>query len=92
METETVTITWKKVTGRHDLPRDGREFLVLWKGRMSLAQFDEEEGIFYIVWDPADCAPMGVDQHREGKFNYWADMPDYPLEYRGDYLKKDKEG
>lgn len=73
---------WIKVNSRHDLPRNGQEFLAIWKGRKCLAQHDEEEDRFYISWAVADSpSSMYVPQDREGKFNYWMPLPDYPEDW-----------
>ena len=54
---------WIKIDSSHELPRDGSNFLALWKGRVSLCQFDSDEGRFYIMFDPADnCQPMQISQ------------------------------
>lgn len=64
---------WNEVTNIVDLPKD-RSFLAMWKGTVCLTNFDEEEGRFYIIWDPTDW-PMRVEQTRESKFNFWMELP-----------------
>lgn len=56
------------------LPKD-RQFLALWKGGICLAEYDEEEGRFYICMFPASIAGiMRVSQERENKFTHWCEL------------------
>ncbi len=64
-----------------ELPKDGRDFLALWKGRICIAAFDEDMGRFYICFDPISGVSCRVSQDRERKFTHWA-----KLEYPEDYL------
>jgi hypothetical protein len=73
---------WKEVNSIYDLPKD-RCFLVMWKGRVCLCNYDEEEGRFYIIWDPTDW-PMRVEQTRESKFHFWMELPSE--KYKGDFI------
>ncbi len=67
---------------RHEMPMDGSTFISLWKGRISLTQFDEEEGRFYIIWFPAEYpASARIEQEREDKFTHWMKLPGLPEDY-----------
>jgi hypothetical protein len=72
---------WIKVENSHELPRNGDIFLAIWKGRISMCQFDQEEGRFYIMFEPADYSQSWcIDQSRENKFTHWMSLPEKPKE------------
>ena len=50
-------------------------FLALWKGAICLAEYDDEEGRFYIAMMPAGMAGiMKVEQERERKFTHFCEL------------------
>lgn len=58
-------------------------FLAIWRGRICLTQFEEDEYRYYIISDPAiypQC--QAVDHDRFGKFDYWMPLPEMPEEYK----------
>lgn len=75
-----VKLNWKKVKFRSDLPKDGHTFLCLWKGRISLCQYDEEEKAFYLIYDPAEQGSFRLAQERESKISHIITL-DYPNSY-----------
>lgn len=77
-------MNWIKVNNpRLDMPIDGRPFISLWKGRISLTQFDLDEHRFYIMFDPAEYSQAWqIPQERENKFTDWMELPDYPQDFK----------
>lgn len=76
---------WIKVDKKSDMPMDGTVFLSLWKGRISITSFDEDEGRFYIMFDPSEYSQsMEVPSHRQNKFTHWMPLPDKPEDYGTD--------
>ncbi len=72
---------WLPVRDHRDLPKD-RVFISLWKGRISLTEYDEDEDKFYIVFDPAQYEySMPLDTDRIGKFTHWMELPNIPEDY-----------
>ena len=72
---------WIKIQNRElarqELPKD-RSFLVMWKGRISICQFDKDEDSFFISFDPGVYeASWKISLDRERKFQYWAEL-EYP--------------
>jgi hypothetical protein len=63
---------------QYNIPRDGTIFLTFFKGRVCMAQFDEEEGRFYIICDPTDSQCWRLNQEREHKFTHWMPLPAAP--------------
>lgn len=68
---------WIKIQNREnaraELPLD-RQFFALWKGHVSLAQYDEEDDCFYVCFSPAEYeSPWKISPERENKFEYWAE-------------------
>lgn len=65
---------------RDELPKDN-QFLAIWKGVPCIAQYDEDEKIFYISFHPADYeGTMSIPNERENKFTHWA-LIEYPEDY-----------
>lgn len=79
---ELLNNKWNKVefSGNYPhIPRDESIFLVIWKGRISLAQYCKEEGRFFISFAPAEYEwSVKLDQDRENKFTYWMPLPEAP--------------
>lgn len=77
-------MNWNKIefSGNYPhIPRDGSNFLAIWKGRICICQYDEEEGRFFICFDPGDyCSTMKVSQDRENKFSHWQPLPGAPID------------
>ena len=78
-------LDWKKIESRSDLPKDGNTFLCLWKGRVSLCQYDCEENSYYLIYDPANHGNFKLDQERENKITHIIIL-DYPDSYPDDYV------
>lgn len=74
-------IEWKRLNSLDELPRDGSRFLALYKGLISIAQYDEEEKVFYVSFAPAEYSDF---QARIHKFEYWCEL-DYPAAYPEDW-------
>jgi|FreactcultuFSWF8_1027224.scaffolds.fasta_scaffold07004_2 hypothetical protein len=73
---------WNTIENSAALPRDGRPFISLWKGRISLTQYDTEEGRFYIMFDLAEYSQSWcIPQDRENKFTHWMELPNMPEDY-----------
>lgn len=73
---------WIKVKHISELPRDGREFIALWKGRVSWAQYCPEEQRFFVIWDPAYTSGISpLSQDREHKLTHYMNIPDMPNDY-----------
>jgi hypothetical protein len=67
---------WIKVNDYNDLPKNEKPFLVMWKGRVCLAQYDIEDLSFYLAFDPAIYdGTVKVDLNHAGKFKYWMELP-----------------
>lgn len=71
---------WIKINdSRLEIPRDGSEFLAIWKGIVCIAQFDEDEGRYYITFQPAVYPGNSrIPQEREVKFTHWMPLPETP--------------
>ncbi len=75
-------LPWIKVDDQHGLPRDGKECIALWKGRLCIAQCDTDENRFYICFGPADGSSWQIAQDREHKFTHYLLVDDlYPEDY-----------
>lgn len=73
-------MNWIKVQSRHLLPKD-KPFFAIWKGAFCIAQFDEDEGRFYMCHNPAyQAGIMRVALEREEKFSHYC-LIDYPQDY-----------
>jgi hypothetical protein len=72
---------WKPVIHRIDMPMDGTVFLAIWKGRISMCQFDGESN-FYIIFEPGNYSQcMKIDRDRENKFSHWMPLPPCPKDF-----------
>ena len=74
-------MSWIKIENSHQLPRNGEQFLALWKGKISLCQFDIDEDRFYIQFDPVELPSFQLPQSRENKFTHWMRLPSIPKDY-----------
>lgn len=84
LKTKVTKDGWNAIEHRVQLPKD-RIILTMWKGRISLSKYDEDEGRWFIIWDPVEYVPMMLPQERENKFTHWMDLPKEP-EYPEDYI------
>ena len=77
-------MNWIKVTNpRLEVPRDESAFLAIWKGRICIAQFSEDEWCYFISWFPAEIpSTVNLNQHDEARFEYWMPLPEWPEEYK----------
>jgi hypothetical protein len=75
-------VNWINIKTSSQLPRNGRVFLSLWKGRICLTQYDEDESRFYIMFDPADYSQSWqITPERENKFTHYMELPELPIDY-----------
>ena len=73
---------WIKIEHPSELPKDGREFIALWKGRVCWAQYCTEENRFFLIYDPAYCTGLSpLPQDREHKFTHYMEIPSDPEDY-----------
>lgn len=73
-------IEWKKIHSRNDMPFD-RQFLVLWRGVIHIAEYDDEYNQFWIASQPSMNPGFAiVSKERENKFTHWADL-NLPSDY-----------
>ncbi len=73
---------WNKVTRREDMPMDGRVFIALWKGRISLTSYCDVDEAFFIIFNPAEYENCWqIDRERESKFSHWMLLPPLPEDY-----------
>ena len=58
-------------------------FLVYLKGRVALAEYNEEDNTFYTCWDtiPDGWGIWAVPKERENKFTHWMPLPPEPEDY-----------
>lgn len=77
-------LKWTKVTSTDQLIRTGQTFLVLYKGRISLAEFNEEKNHFTVCFDPEEgCYVISGDRLR--KFTHLISLS-YPDAYPQDFV------
>ncbi len=75
---------WIAIESSHELPRDGSEFLAIWKGIISLCQYDMDDCRFFIAFQPAIYnGIMMMPQDRENKFTHWMPLPELPEDTYG---------
>lgn len=67
---------WNKVS-EVPMPKDGRDFLAAYKGRVVFMQYDEG---YCMVYSPGDGDSMGISSVKLNKIKYWADLPELPKE------------
>lgn len=72
-------INWIPVITRNFMPMDGSNFLSIWKGRICLTKYDEEENSFWICMD-ADRFTAIIGPERENKFTHWMPLPHNPFD------------
>lgn len=78
-------IQWKEINSPDELPRDEKSFLAIWKGRICIAQYDEDKNCFFISFDPSDIVhSWEIAKDRERKFTHICILtPDaYPEDLR----------
>lgn len=69
---------WIEVKQDNDLPRDGRPFLAVWKGRICFAQYDDEDRKFFLSYEPSWTGIFSIGHDRIHKFTHWAPLPHIP--------------
>lgn len=83
--TDSNELVWTKLpddSSSYYLPRDGARFIALWNGKVVLCSFNEEEGRFYIMVDPArDLQSIEIQQTKENKFTHYMPLPELPEDY-----------
>jgi len=78
--TKTIKFLWHPVKSRDDLPKD-EQFLVLWRGAISLCEYDEDCDQFCICNYPSEYeTTMKVPKDRENKFTHFM-LLDRPEDY-----------
>ncbi len=65
---------WINVKDR-PFPKDGKDYLALFKGRLSVIAYDEETDKYHIAWTPMEItgvweADASMYEH---KISYWID-------------------
>lgn len=65
---------WIEIKAIDQLPKD-RSFLVNWKGRSSICEYDHDEQLFYICFDPASYGVLKIDSVAQLKLRQWMPIP-----------------
>ena len=83
---EMMKLPWKKLQSLDDLPKEGTNFLALWKGRICIGQYCKEDEAFFISFDPATYeGSWEVAPDRLKKFSHYI-LLDYPDAYPDDFV------
>ena len=64
----------EKTYARTTIPLD-REVLVIYRGRIGLCEWSDEERCFWIAWTPVEFDAMRVCAENEHKISFWMDIP-----------------
>jgi hypothetical protein len=64
---------------RDFLPKDN-QFLVLWKGIISICEYDEKDDAFWICHFPAYIGEWKLSKEREGKITHFC-LLEFPADY-----------
>lgn len=59
--------------GRTHLPLD-RQFFAIWRGMPCICEYDDNEELFFISFQPSSYGVMIVDRERECKFTHYCEI------------------
>jgi len=71
---------WNIISHKSEIPTD-RIILTIFKGRISLTEYDIYTGRFSLIFDPAMTGSWQISQDMESCFYAWMELPDYPSQW-----------